>query len=121
MKPSTSFRNPQQPSNRALWSTSELANYLGCSDRQVYNLRKSGLPFVLVGGLVRFDAQQVQEWLRTQKSQRDCDADRLTQLADIAAHGDEDNAECAAADIVREFPRSPQTSDETPVGIRSST
>lgn len=105
MKPPTIFRNPQQPSDRALWSTPELANYLGCSDRQVYNLRKSGLPFVLVGGLVRFEPQQVQEWLRTQKSPRDGDAERLSQLADIAAHdGDEDNAEVAAADLAREFP-----------------
>jgi excisionase family DNA binding protein len=103
MKPPTIFRNPQQPSDRALWSTPELANYLGCSDRQVYNLRKSGLPFVLVGGLVRFDAQQVQLWIRTQKSPRDGEAERLSQLADIATHGDEDNAECAAADLAKEF------------------
>jgi hypothetical protein len=30
--------------------------------------------------------------------------DRARALADIAAHGDEDNAECAAADLAREFP-----------------
>jgi hypothetical protein len=29
--------------------------------------------------------------------------ERARQLADIAASGDEDNAECAAADMAREF------------------
>ena len=30
--------------------------------------------------------------------------ERARQLADIAASGDQDNAECAAADLAREFP-----------------
>ncbi len=33
--------------------------------------------------------------------------ERANQLADIAATGDEDNAECAAADLFREFPPAP--------------
>lgn len=33
--------------------------------------------------------------------------DRARQLAEIAASGDEDNAECAAADLDREFPAHP--------------
>ena len=33
--------------------------------------------------------------------------ERANQLADIAATGDEDNAECAAADLFREFPPLP--------------
>lgn len=32
------------------------------------------------------------------------DTERARQLADIAASGDEDNVECAAADLAREFP-----------------
>ena len=32
---------------------------------------------------------------------------RFRQLAEIAASGDEDNAECAAADLAREFPAHP--------------
>ena len=43
--------------------------------------------------------------------------DREAALADIAAHGDEDNAEVAAADLVREFPRSWQTIDQMAVRI----
>lgn len=30
--------------------------------------------------------------------------ERARQLAEIAVSGDEDNAECAAADLAREFP-----------------
>lgn len=33
--------------------------------------------------------------------------ERACQLADIAATGDNDNAECAAADLFREFPPAP--------------
>ncbi len=33
--------------------------------------------------------------------------ERARQLADITATGDEDNAECAAADKFREFPPAP--------------
>ena len=35
---------------------------------------------------------------------RSAKQEREQQLADIAACGDEDNAECAAADLAREFP-----------------
>jgi hypothetical protein len=33
--------------------------------------------------------------------------ERACQLADIVASSDEDNAECAAADLFREFPPAP--------------
>jgi hypothetical protein len=35
------------------------------------------------------------------------DADRASQLADIAASGNDDNSECAAADLFHEFPPLP--------------
>jgi hypothetical protein len=35
------------------------------------------------------------------------DDERARRLADIAASGDEDNAECAAVDLAREFPPAP--------------
>jgi hypothetical protein len=43
--------------------------------------------------------------------------DRERGLADIATHGDEDNAEVAAADLAREFPRSRQTTNQVAVRI----
>lgn len=43
--------------------------------------------------------------------------DRERGLADIAAYGDEDNAEVAAADLAREFPRSRQTTNQVAARI----
>lgn len=86
-----------------LWTTADVARFLGCSERQVYNLRRHGLPSIRVQGLVRFIPRSVQAWLVSQDSQAD-DAERAQQLADIAAGPDADNAECATADLAREFP-----------------
>jgi hypothetical protein len=41
------------------------------------------------------------------RSQLNSPDPRSSQLADIAAAGDDDNAECAAADFFREFPPAP--------------
>jgi phage terminase Nu1 subunit (DNA packaging protein) len=90
----------------ALWSTTDLAGFLGCSDRQVYNLRKQGLPWLQVGGHVRFDPNAIRQWLGSNQSPEAGD-DRCSQLASITTSGDEDNAECAAADLAREFPDAP--------------
>jgi phage terminase Nu1 subunit (DNA packaging protein) len=87
----------------SLWTTSDLAGFLGCSERQVYNLRKQGLPALHVGGMIRFDPQAVREWL-TPEDTPVVDDERARQLAEIAASGDEDNAEAASADLAREFP-----------------
>ena len=43
-----------------------VAEILGCSVRQVDYLRKGSLPFIMVGSLVRFDVQRVQEWISRQ-------------------------------------------------------
>jgi excisionase family DNA binding protein len=80
-----------------LWTTKDLAKFLGCSERQIPRLREEGLPAVRVGGLIRFIPARVMTWL-------DSRDERASQLADIAASGDEDNADCAAADHFREFP-----------------
>ena len=84
----------------ALWDTRDLASFIGCSERQVARLRDEGLPFIRVGVLVRFVPSRVMAWL-------DSRDERARQLADIAASGDEDKAECAAADLFREFPPAP--------------
>lgn len=84
----------------ALWATPDLSRFIGCSERQIARLREEGLPFVRVGGLIRFIPSRVMAWL-------ECRDERGRQLADIAASGIEDNAECAAADQFREFPPAP--------------
>jgi excisionase family DNA binding protein len=80
-----------------LWTTKDLAKFLGCSERQIPRLRDEGLPAVRVGGLIRFIPSKVMTWL-------ECRDERVRQLTDIAANGDDDNSECAAADMAREFP-----------------
>ncbi len=77
-----------------------MAKFLGCSERQIPRLRDEGLPAVHVGGLIRFIPSRVMTWL-------ECRDKRGSQLADIAASGDDDNAECAAVDLAREFPPAP--------------
>ena len=86
-----------------LWTTKVLAKFLGCSERQIPRLRAEGMPAIRVGELVRFNPSRVIDWLDS----RDNRTSRANQLADIAATGDEDNAECAAADLFREFPPLP--------------
>ena len=46
-----------------LWTTKDLAKFLGCSERQIPRLRDEGLPAVRVGGLVRFMPSRVMAWL----------------------------------------------------------
>lgn len=89
-----------------LWTTADVARFLGCSERQVYNLRRHGLPSIRVQGMVRFIPRSVQVWLVNQDTYAD-DVERAQQLADIGATGDDDNAECCAADSFREFPPLP--------------
>ena len=80
----------------ALWTTGDLAQFLGCTERNIYILRKKGLPSIYVGGLVRFDPERVREWLG-------CPT-REQQLRDIAASCNEDAAALAASDAFKEFP-----------------
>jgi excisionase family DNA binding protein len=97
---------PNHESVAPLWTTKDLAKFLGCSERQIPRLRDEGLPAVHVGGLVRFIPARVMAWL-------DSRDERARQLADIAASGYDDNAECAecaecaAVDLAREFPPAP--------------
>ena len=101
MKTTETFKNSTP---EFLWTTSDIARFLGCSERQIYILRKQGLPTIHVGGMVRFDPGQVRLWIGGQNSASSSLDERARQLADIAATGDEDNAACAAADLAREFP-----------------
>ncbi|MEI6072242.1 MAG: helix-turn-helix domain-containing protein [Verrucomicrobiae bacterium] len=79
----------------ALWTTGDVAQFLGCTERNIYILRKKGLPSIYVGGLVRFDPERVREWLGCPTRER--------QLRDIATTGTGDAAECAASDAFKEF------------------
>ena len=47
------------------WSASDLAKLLGCSDKHIYSLAKSGrMPHLRIGGVIRFDPGATAAWLR---------------------------------------------------------
>ena len=46
-----------------LWTTEEVAGFLRISIKTVFNLRKTGLPYLQLGGAVRFDPQEVRDYL----------------------------------------------------------
>jgi hypothetical protein len=96
----TTTAQPDNTSVAPLWTTKILAKFLGCSERQIPRLREEGLPAVRVGGLIRFIPARVMAWV-------DSRDERASQLAAITATGDDDNVECAAADLFREFPPAP--------------
>lgn len=84
-----------------LLTSCHLARFLGCSERHIFNLRKRGMPAYRIGEIVRFDLDQVRQWLDSNGKAAPANK-RLQQLTDIAASADDDNAECAAADLARE-------------------
>ena len=84
-----------------LLTSCQLARFLGCSERHIFNLRKRGMPAYRIGEIVRFDLDQVRQWLDSNGETAPASA-RLQQLTDVAVSGDDDNAECASADLARE-------------------
>ena len=46
-----------------LWTTREVATFLRISLKTVFNLRKKGLPYVNLGGAVRFVPQEIRDYL----------------------------------------------------------
>lgn len=55
--------NPVQGPDAELWTTKEVAKFLHVSLKTVFNLRKRGLPYVQLGGAVRFVPQEVRDYL----------------------------------------------------------
>ena len=56
----------QTPSER-LWTADDLARYIGCSVREIRNLRYAGLPTIKFRHLIRFEPDAVKVWLRAQQ------------------------------------------------------
>jgi excisionase family DNA binding protein len=46
-----------------LWTTKDVAKHLRISLKTVFNLRKKGLPYVQLGGAVRFVPQEIKDYL----------------------------------------------------------
>jgi len=53
----------QTPSER-LWTANDLARYIGCSVREIRNMRYAGLPTIKFRHLIRFEPEAVKVWLR---------------------------------------------------------
>jgi len=63
-KPASVEANIQpSDSDTALWTTKEVAKFLRVSLKTVFNLRKRGLPYVQLGGAVRFVPQEIRDYL----------------------------------------------------------
>jgi excisionase family DNA binding protein len=60
-----------------LWTTERVAKYLHVSLKTVFNLRKQGLPYVQLGGAVRFIPQEIKDYLG---SHRNLSSHRLRQI-----------------------------------------
>lgn len=45
-------------------NTKEACELLGVSRTKLYELKKEGLPYIKLGGSLRFDKDQVIEWVR---------------------------------------------------------
>jgi excisionase family DNA binding protein len=61
-----------------LWTTERAAQYLHVSLKTVFNLRKRGLPYVQLGGAVRFIPQEIRDYL---VNSRGLSSHRLRQIA----------------------------------------
>jgi hypothetical protein len=69
-------QNPP-PSDDQLWTTEQVGKFLHVSLKTVFNLRKKGLPYVQLGGAVRFLPREIKDYLVTN---RGLSAHRLRQV-----------------------------------------
>jgi excisionase family DNA binding protein len=58
-----SVNHPVPEPDAKLWTTQEVARFLHVSLKTVFNLRKRGLPYVQLGGAVRFVPQEIRDYL----------------------------------------------------------
>jgi len=65
-------------SDDQLWTTKRVAKYLHVSHKTVFELRKKGLPFVKLGGAVRFIPKEIRDYLI---NSRTLTSHRLRQIA----------------------------------------
>jgi len=75
---SEDVKTSSQEIDSELWTTERVAKYLHVSLKTVFNLRKKGLPYVQLGGAVRFVPQEIRDYLVTS---RGLSSHRLRQIA----------------------------------------
>jgi excisionase family DNA binding protein len=74
---SENVKTSTQETDFELWTTKKVAAYLHVSLKTVFNLRKKGLPYVQLGGAVRFIPQEIKDYL---VSHRHLSSHRLRQI-----------------------------------------
>ena len=75
---SDDVKTSTQETDSELWTTERVAKYLHVSLKTVFNLRKKGLPYVQLGGAVRFVPQEIRDYL---VKSRGLSSHRLRQIA----------------------------------------
>ena len=75
---SEDVKTSSQEIDSELWTTERVGKYLHVSLKTVFNLRKKGLPYVQLGGAVRFVPQEIRDYLVTS---RGLSSHRLRQIA----------------------------------------
>ena len=75
---SDDVKTSSQETDSELWTTERVAKYLHVSLKTVFNLRKKGLPYVQLGGAVRFVPQEIKDYL---VKSRGLSSHRLRQIA----------------------------------------
>ncbi len=75
---SDDVKTSSQETDSELWTTERVAKYLHVSLKTVFNLRKKGLPYVQLGGAVRFVPQEIRDYL---VKSRGLSSHRLRQIA----------------------------------------
>jgi len=75
---SDDVKTSSQETDSELWTTERVAKYLHVSLKTVFNLRKKGLPYVQLGGAVRFIPQEIRDYLA---KSRGLSSHRLRQIA----------------------------------------
>lgn len=60
--------NNDAPTSTPAWvSEKQLAAHLGISPRHLNNLRRAGLPHVLLGSSVKYDLTEVEQFIRSKR------------------------------------------------------
>ncbi len=65
------YLNKSEKMSEKLLSIREVADYLNVSEQAIYNMTmpkaKTRIPFMKIGGRLRFDLAKIKEWLETKE------------------------------------------------------
>lgn len=60
--------SPENQNENTLWTNEDVAAFFRCTVRHVQNLQKYGLPYVHLGRLVRFDPEEIRNFVREHRN-----------------------------------------------------